>query len=253
MTIKHDERKPSKKTILEKEVISELKAGNPYFSYEEIRNAFEDKTGEAISNATLKSYLSKFKKQGILFDAGKGWYSSLKEPLVLDEEPLHSITSFLNENFPLLETACWSTQQINPFMHHLLSKFTTFVYTPSDAMDVVADALRDRGYSVLINPGKMEIIKQYPSLDAPIIIRPFSDEEKSTIQKNTRQEWLFINFLIENKKFSITEEEEAQTAVNTAVTSGHVNMARFLSYAKRKRIKTGIINYLHKNKKCGDS
>lgn len=243
----------SKKSILENKIIPELKEKYPYFSYEDIRIAFEKKTGDKLSNTTLKNYIVKFKKQGFLFSAGKGWYSGLKDPLELDETPLQPIKSFLAEKFPLLETACWSTQQINPFMHHLLSKFTTFVYVPRDAMNVVGDALRDAGHSVLINPGKQEIKKQYPSLNTPIIVCPLGEEDNSIIHENTRQIWVLINFLIENKRFLFTEEKEAETTVNRAVASGNINMARFLSYAKRKRLNIDKIYYLHKRKKCGDS
>lgn len=245
--------KPSKKNTLEKKILPKLKEKYTYFSYEDIRTAFENNTGEKLSNTTLKIYISKLTEQGVLFDAGKGWYSSLEVPLVLDDKPLQPIKSFLNDKFPLLETACWSTQQINPFMHHLLSKFTTFVYAPRDAMDVVGEALRDAGHSVLVNPGKQEIEKQYPSLNSPIIMRPFSEEESSLTSNNTRLEWVLINFLFENKRLLITSQEEAKTAANKAVMQGRANIAQLASYAKRKRINIDMIYYLHKNEKCGDS
>ncbi|VGO21468.1 DUF6577 family protein [Pontiella sulfatireligans] len=218
------------------EMLIELKKTKSYFSIADVKSALEKGAGESVPDSTVKTYLSKFMADGTVHDAGKGWYSKIAEPLKLDAKPLEPITKLLAEDFPLLEVSCWSTEQINPFMHHLLSRFTVFVYTLPDALDVVGDALRDAGHNVLVNPTASEIERLYQKTENPVLVRPAVTKEPSAVAGMAPPEKLLVDLLFENNKLSIMEPSEAEDAVRRAVEAGRVNISSLLSYAKRRRI-----------------
>ena len=228
------------KPLLKEKVLPELKKLGNYFSYDDVK-AHLAKIAEAkVPASTLKNYLSKFVEDGVLFDAGKGWYSNLSESLELSAELLHEITKLLSKQFPLLDVSCWSTEQINPFMHHLLARYVTFVYTSLDAVEIVGDALRDAGYSVLVNPVAAEIEKSYTKIENPVVVRPSVTKEPTAVSGVAPPEKLLVDLLFENNKLSIMEPSEAAEVVKKAVQAGRVNMAALQSYAKRRRVSVDL-------------
>ncbi len=221
-------------------VRAEIKKLGNYFSYEDAKARLSEEAESKVPNSTLKIYLSEFVKEGTLFDAGKGWYSNLSEPLTLDTGSLTEITKLLSDKFPLMEASCWSTEQINLFMHHLLSKFVTFVYTDPDAMETVGDALSDAGHNVLVNPGKDEIEKFYGKTEHPVIIRASVTKEPAAISGLSPPEKLLVDLLFENNKLQIMMPSEAEDVLQKAIQADRVNIAALLSYAKRRRVLVNV-------------
>ncbi len=224
------------KPLLTDKVLPELKQLGSYFSYDAVKAHLAKIAGAKVPASTLKTYLSKFVEDGVLFDAGKGWYSNLPDRLELNSESVQKIAQLLSEQFPLLEVSCWSTEQINPFMHHLLSRFVTFVYTDADALETVGDALSDAGHNVLVNPGKSDIEKFYGKTEQPVILRAAGSKEPAAVSGIAPPEKLLVDLLLENNKFFIMEPAEAENVLHAAIRSGRVNFAALLSYAKRKRV-----------------
>jgi len=224
---------------VEQTVVQDLANQAPYFSIDAVRHWLADQK-MSYKPDTVKTYLSRQKRAGKIFDAGKGWYSNLPEPLTLNPDSLTPITKCLSDQFPLLDVSCWSTEQVNPFMHHLLAKFVTFVYTDADALETVGDALSDAGHNVLVNPGKNEIEKFYGKTERPVIIRPSVTKEPAAVSGMSPPEKLLVDLVFENNKLMIMEPSEADDVVQKAVQAGRVNMAVLLSYAKRRRVLVNV-------------
>ncbi len=53
----------------------------------------------------------------------------------------------------------------------------------------------------------------------------------------TKVEKILVDFLIENKKIKIIEEQEAVNTVKNAINSGRLNIASMISYSKRRNLK----------------
>jgi hypothetical protein len=241
------------KPLLKEKVLPDLKGLGAYFSYDDVKAHLAESAGEKVPEATLKTYLSQFMDSGLLLDAGKGWYSTLATPLDLPSDRVQTIVGYLAEKLPLLKVSCWSTEQINPFLHHLLSKFVTLVYTDRDAMAAAGDVLKDAGYDVLVNPGKAEIDKFYPRTEHPVIVRPSVTKEPEANHGYAPPEKLLVDFLFENTRLNIVEQTEAEQVVTNAVRAGRVNMAGLLSYAKRRDVEVSWINVnqVQKSKESG--
>ncbi|MBU8849336.1 MAG: hypothetical protein KOO64_07305 [Desulfobacterales bacterium] len=211
-----------------------LKKFSPYFNYDDIKKLLKEKKIQ-ITNSSLKVYLHSLTKNKIIFDAGKGWYSSIEKQFDLDKEPIEDIIKDINQKLPLLSFSCWSTAQLNSFTHHIMSKFITFIHTDSDYISNTAEMLRGTGYNVYENPNKAEIEKQFSLIDKTVIIRPLISKQPDNNKNDAPIEKILVDFLIENKKLNIMEESEAGNVVKNVLISGRINLSALISYSKRRK------------------
>ena len=218
------------------DVLEILKKEKIYFSYEDIKSLLK-KEKITITAALLKKYIFELTKNGLVFDAGKGWYSSIKEPLELNTNPVKSIIKIIKKEFPLLDFSCWSTEQLNSFTHHLMAKFITFVYVDKDYMRNLSELLKNKGYNVFENPNKAEIEKQFTITNKTVIVRPTISKQPEVFENCSPVEKILVDFLIENIKLSIMDNSEAESVVSNALNTGKINISEFFSYAMRREIK----------------
>jgi glycerol-3-phosphate responsive antiterminator len=84
-----------------KEHITNYAKNNCYFHINDLRKYFTDRRID-YKNDTLKKYLYLLKKGNVIYGAGRGWYSSIKEVFVLDTKPVEKIITLIKKEFPLL-------------------------------------------------------------------------------------------------------------------------------------------------------
>lgn len=237
----------SKKDDLRDRVIEKLKNKYDYFFYEEIKILLEKEKID-ITPSSLKSYIFELTKKGVIFDAGKGWYSTIKEAFKLNIKPLHPIIRKLKKELPLLEFSCWSTEQLNSFTHNVLSKFITFVYSDADYISNTAYILEKAGYSVFQNPTKQETEKFFKITDKTVVIRPTISKQPEAVKYYSPIEKILVDFLIENRKLYIMDTAEAENTAENIINAGKINISELLSYAKRREFNIqNIINQVQNN------
>ncbi len=225
--------KTSKKETL-KGLLENLKQQKNYFSYEDIKSLLKKEKIE-INSASLKVYIHELAQNKIIFDAGKGWYSSIEKIFELNIKPIRIISNKLKKQFPLLKLSCWSTEQLNSFTHHLMAKFVTFVYIDSDYIGNIANFLEESGYRVYLNPGKQEIKKLFKIDKKTVVILPSISKQPESINGYAPIEKILIDFLMENRNFKIMEKVEAENVAINAICSGRINISTMNSYAKRRK------------------
>ncbi len=158
------------KQCLREEVIPALR-GSPYFDVASIKHLLTEKDVH-VERETLSRYVYELGSESQIHNAGRGWYSTIEQEFRLNSEPVAEIISTLEKEFPLLDFSCWSTQQINTFMHHLLAKFVTFIHVDRDLMASVFDFFRDAGYDVYLNPTRREAKKSFSVGKKTVVVRP---------------------------------------------------------------------------------
>ena len=79
-----------------KEHITNYAKNNCYFHINDLRNYFNEKKID-YKNDTLKKYLYLLKKENVIYGAGRGWYSSIKEVFVLDTKPVEKIIALIKK------------------------------------------------------------------------------------------------------------------------------------------------------------
>jgi hypothetical protein len=161
----------SRKTLLFTRLLPTLKEQSAYFSIAAVKRALVEAEIE-LADDTLREYMSKAMRAGIVNDAGRGWYSRHQQPVTLDPKPVVKIIREVKKVFPLLEFCCWSTLQLNPFAQHLIAQPTILLYAESDALDAIADALKAAGWDAWANPGKADVERFVRPSEKTVVLRP---------------------------------------------------------------------------------
>lgn len=221
--------------VLRNRCIPALKARCAYFDVSSLRAWLK---GERITFncATLNRYMTDLAKGGFVWNAGRGWYSFIPNPAQLDAEPLAEIKMDMQERFPLLDFACWSTQQVNPYMHHMLGKSVTFVLAPPDALTSVYDYLRERGYSSYLNPNDKETGKTFKVDAKTIVLRKLNSLHTPVQDHLLSVEALLVDLSLESERLFLMDKAEFRQMAARLVTSTRVDFASLVSYAKLRGV-----------------
>ena len=187
-------------------------------------------------DSTIKSYLHRWQKEGKLQDAGRGWYSDLPKTLQPSEiaPPLTEIRDHLEKHFPLLHHTLWSTRQLTPFFHHLPGKHATFLMVDRDALEPIADSLREAGQNVVVHPLGKDAKNFTLKSEHTLILRPRLASDHTEQFAPTEQ--TLVDLYHENQKLSLIDESEYQALFQNIASSYRLNIPALARYAERRKI-----------------
>lgn len=226
----------SAKARLFTQVLPALKERSAYFSHKAIQAAVNEAELQ-IEDAVLNVYLTQATKQGLIHDAGRGWYSRLSEPVKLDVKLISKLVKTVEKAFPLLEFAAWSTAQINPWMHHLLAQPVAFLHAPREVLETLGEALRDQGWEVALNPGKREAAKIIRPGDKMVVLRPLHSKQPPPDGHQISLEQMLVELLDEAEALALMDRTEAEATVRKITTDGLLQIPVFQRFAEFKRVK----------------
>jgi len=189
------------------------------------------------TEGTLKVYLSEAVAKGLIHDAGRGWYSRLSKPLVLDPRPVRELVRAVEKAFPLLDFAAWSTVQFNPWMHHLLAQPVHFLHVPREHLETIGDTLSSLGWEVAVNPGKKDAIRDIHPGEKMVVLRPTHSKQPPAQDHFAAPEQVLVDLQIETEALSLMDSSEARAAAFGAANSGFVKMAELKRFAEFRQLK----------------
>jgi hypothetical protein len=227
-----------KKTAIS--ILQEIITGRKYFSVNAIK-ATANARERTINPATINQYLYNLKtQQKNLYGAGRGWYSTIATEYKLLTDPIEELNQQIHRKFPLLSFSLWTTKQLQPFAHHLMMQFVTFVFTEFDAMQATSEFLKDQGLRSFLNPQKLEIEKYFDASIHSVVVRPMItrepvDKHYATIEK------ILIDLFIEKGRLLLMDGAEYRRIFHNLVISSRINMARLLEYAERRKVEESFI------------
>jgi hypothetical protein len=233
------------KQVLRDECLPALGTQSKYYNTEAVKT-WLNRRKLRCPQATLNRYLHEFTRTGLVFAAGRGWYSSLATPFKLNRKPVSGLVQELDKTFPLLEFSCWSTAQIASYGHHLLAQFVAFVHTDRDSMESVAEALRKTGWTVYLHPTQQETAKSFRLTDKTVVVRPAVsrapvDDKYATVEK------ILVDLCAEATALRLLDAGEYQRLVANLAGRERISVATLAQYAERRNLKlnevlVGIIN-----------
>lgn len=232
-TIKGEHGQSNQKERLLRRLTAVLKE-QPYLSFDSVQ-ALAVKENTGLNYDTLRVYLQEAASKGVVHSAGKGWYSRFAEALPLDESPLLSITRSLQAKFPLLPLCCWNTQQLNPYLEHLLGVSVTFITVEADALTSVSEHLKAEGYTVVENP-RGEVQRKLSLEDGLVVLRPGSLWQNYTDGPMAPWEVLLVQAWQEVDRLGFIDPVEFREMVARALRRGRVQMAPLLAYLRKSKL-----------------
>jgi len=232
-----------------KESIINYSKNKYYFHINDLKRYFT-KEGIKFKENSLKQQIYLFKKEKIIFPAGRGWYSNIQKEFNLNTQPINKIMKLLLEKFPLLKFSCWSTEQLKGFFHHLPNQFVTFIYVDKDFLSTLKDFLTENNYNTYLNPNKVDAEKFVELKTKTIILRPSVSFRISNEKNLTKIEKILVDLFMEMKKISLIDKEEYIKLISNIILDYRINMAEMLDYADRREAKERIWYII---KKCIES
>lgn len=175
---------------------------------------------------TLRDYLSEAMTKRVIHHSGRGWYSAIPEQAALDQSVTGPVRQVLKKRFPFLPHYVWSTLQINPWMHHVLGKFVTFVYADGDGPSDVSAFLRQEGWNTLVNPTK-KTGSALASGEKVVVVRGI--RRQFDAQAEPRVETVLVDLLLENQRLGLMDEAERQEMSRKLLTERRVEMGALLA------------------------
>jgi hypothetical protein len=215
-------------------LLGKLKSRRAHFSHTEVQSAIND-AELSVKDETLNVYLSEATKQGLIHDAGRGWYSRLTEPLVLDPQPVQKLIRATKKALPLLDFCAWSTAQLNPWMHHLLAQPVAFVYVPRETLESVGETLRAQGWDVAVNPGKKEARSISPG-EKTVVLRPSHSKQPAPLGHQAAPEQVLVEMLVETEALSLMDTSEAKGVLARASDSGLLKISEVKRFAEFRQL-----------------
>jgi hypothetical protein len=225
----------SRKDRLFQEVLPALGKGAAYFSFGQIKAAVAARK-LGIGDASLKVYLNEALGRRVFYDAGRGWYSRLSEPVPIDSKPVAKFARAVTQTLPLLDFSCWSTAQINPWMHHLLAQPVIFLYMPGDILESVGETLAGSGWTVAVNPSATEasvLVRPGPKM---VVLRPHRSKQPDGEAHQAPIEKILVDLVEESADAALMDGSEAQGVVETVLNRYLVQLAGLQSYAERRGV-----------------
>ncbi|MBM4167670.1 MAG: hypothetical protein FJ215_00710 [Ignavibacteria bacterium] len=200
-----------------------------------------------IPPSSLYTTLYRLVESKMLFDAGRRWYSTIPTPFKPQYASVRTIARLVEKQFPQLQFSVWSTEQLQPFAHHLMSRFTIFLHTETDAITPVAEYLQGRKYTVYSNPKQTEVEKYVVASDRRIIVRQLVTEEPvdghyATIEKT------LVDLFLEKDRLFLMDLAEFKRIFENIIFAHRINMGRLFRYAERRKVKTSIVKLCSEHK-----
>jgi hypothetical protein len=224
--------KTNLKQILREECLPALTARAAYFSVPDVRAWLRDRR-LVVTPGLLREYLSEFMRGDIIHDAGRGWYSRLAQPCVLNAKPVARLVREMEKALPLLDFTCWSTEQVASYGHLLLTRFAAFVHTERDAMESAATRLDDRGYDVHLNPLGPEAAR-FAIGERTVVIRPRTKTQPHDGHR-VSIEGLLVELFVERRALPILDAGEYFRLFDNLVDRHRISLAALLDYARERR------------------
>jgi tetratricopeptide (TPR) repeat protein len=204
----------------------------PFFSLNALRVSLKRRM--TVRPAMLARALHEMIRNGQIFEAGRGWYSTLRTAFTLDRQPVLELVQTLEKRFSPLDFACWSTAQVARYGHLPLARFVSFVYVDRDAMESVASALRDVGYTAFLNPTQQEAAKSFQIDERTVVVRPTIT--RSPVDGNFAAiEKILVDLYVESRALHLMELEEYRQLTSNLLRHERIAIGTLIKYAVDRR------------------
>ncbi|MCD6221373.1 HTH domain-containing protein [bacterium] len=212
-----------------------------YFTLDDITNKIE------LNRRTIKNYLSDLKQEGIIFDAGYGVYTTLKEEFKIPViSRIETIGRLLKKNFPFTEFIIWDTKQLQSLYQHTQAHHVTFVETDKELMNSFYDCISKKYQKTYIEKKNKNYFVNFPLHLNPVVIRkkisrsPYAGV-MATLEK------ILVDMFIDLETYKYISEDDYWQMWRELISNYRLNIGKIISYSKRRKCFQGLFSQLIDN------
>jgi hypothetical protein len=203
-----------------------------------------------IKKTTVNWRIYNLVQEGILNRVGRGKYTLGKGIDYIPElsNKLISLNKKISSDFPYLTVCLWSTSILNEFMLHQPGRYYQLLEVDKDAMESIFYYLKDRNFSVYMDPSQ-ELIRRYMIDEKePWIVKSLVSEAPIQLVQNVPTvtiEKLLVDIFCDPVIFNAQQGSEMNQIFKEAFEKYTVSESKLLRYASRRRKKSELDNYLN--------
>jgi len=210
--------------------------GKNYLSLEQIYGFLSDQ-GYSYSIDTIKKYLHNLKQSVLIFTAGRGFYSKIKNEFQPTPNDLNELIELIKTKYPLITFSIWSTKLLSPFFHHTQNQFYIFLYADKDSLIFLRDFLIENNFKAYLNPSindKNIVLQNNTVILRDYITRSKEENNISSIEK------ILVDFLIESEKLNLIDFAEYEKLFEAVITGYRLNISYLIDYSGRRKVNDTI-------------
>ena len=217
------------------------------FTTSEFAEMLRTKT-PTIGRSTIYGILSRLCSAGELTRIGRGIYSSNVNKKYFYEvsETTRSISSYINQEYPLVDFQIWELYQMNEFVNHLISRNTIFVDVENNLDETVFNLLFAKYPHVLLNPNESEYYK-YAGEETIVVQKLISE---SPLYYGEHHQASLEKILVDLFSHGITGKIigylEYQAVYEDSFRKYNINKSKLFRYARRRGIDKTIKDFILK-------
>lgn len=203
-----------------------------YVSLNAVKVELAKTSSKTPEDKTLLNALSEAMAEGIVHDAGRGWYSGIPTPATFDDSHTRELKDLLAKRFPFLPHYLWSTLQLNPWMHHLAGKGIQFLHMDADGEQNAVDFLRAEGWNVLVNPTSKTADRLVPGPKS-LVLRTVRREIDANAAPSV--DTVLVDALLENGRLNFMDEVERKEMTRRLMQEKRIDFAGLHSRLKNHK------------------
>lgn len=200
-----------------------------------------------LKELTVRNYLSRMKREGLLRRVGRGRYTVDHGVRSTSEVPeaLGRVLAMLSQAFPQLSPVVWSSSMLSEYMHNVPGRDLYVIDVPRNVVDRLADYLVARDILVFKEPGSDPLdTYAWSNLEAVFLFGkgetmasvPLDRYRVATVDRI----WVDLYFLCTRRELTFPLTELGVVLVN-AYRSGVFSVDRMLMYSSRRGLRSEVL------------
>lgn len=222
-------------------------SGQKLITTNEITRSIMEVLPDAASS-TLAWRIYQLKKEGLIYQVGRGLYSFEFKPEYIPEISPKTKRFYKRiKNLSNSELCVWDTFMISSISDIIIHKHWTFIAAPKDELDGLYDHMLDFSKQVFLNPDKDVLQRYMMAQDEAIILTPIISEApiyKGDDFVSFTLEGLLVNVLFESESYLEAIGVNIIEFFKQAFNKYNVNRSKLLRYASRRDKRQEIENLI---------
>lgn len=202
-----------------------------------------------ISQSTISWKINQLKKEGVIFQVGRGTYSFDKKPpyqsnLSLKGKRVYNRIARLVPNMTL---SIWELQMLDEFLTNTDERNFTFISTNKQDLEPLFNEMMGFSKKVFLNPSSTIFNRYVLPLEEAIILTPLVSEAPLIEINNTwvpTLEGLLVNAFVKDELIIKPTGRSLEEIFKNAFEKYHVNQSKLFRYAARRDKREALETYL---------
>ncbi len=215
--------------MTKKEIIRQYIKKYKYFSLTQVVKDTK------LEKKIVIDYLYQLKQGNIIFDAGRGIYSSIESVFQLvPESRVETLIKHLKKDFPYTDFVIWNTRQLQPLYHHTQQHHITFVEVEKGSVSAFFERIAKEYRETVTEKRNKSYYDSFDISHNPVVIRNLVSRS-SRNGHVPRLEKVLVDMFVDMDKYKHISALDYWKVWKVLCSKYRINMGFIYNYSKRRK------------------